>query len=73
MKFARITKITFIREKINITSINSHMRDIDNYQDFNKYVFDRKPLTKKWCFISLITHSSIFLISLIIFLAVQFI
>lgn len=70
LKFSRILKIDKLKTKINITAINASKEEIKNYEEFTKYVKSRKEHTKKYMYISVSLHLTLFIISTIILLVV---
>lgn len=68
MKFGRVTKFNKLKEKMNIYEVYQAIEDVGDYDSYKSYLLDRKKYTRKWCCVSMITHTIIFVISLIIFL-----
>lgn len=70
LKLSRLTHIHALKEKVKLTPINNGLDEINDYHSYSEYVACRQKCTKKWTYISLGTHTGLFVISLIIYLVV---
>lgn len=69
MKTARITRMRKIRDKLEYFVNEPAINDVNNMDEYNTYVLERKKYTKKFFYTSLILSGSIFVINLIVSLS----
>lgn len=68
LKVGRITRFDKFKEKTIYNKYDSPTSEIGSMDDYKKYHEIKIKDTKRWCYISVATHTVIFIISLILYL-----